>query len=284
MAGGSGLVTAASLIEGMGASSVARQRCKEIEAELRAEIDELGLDIYPLAVAAPNVAEGDGDAGAILGRWADPHRTRCFLNWLSEESAESAAAAERWYARMLSGAVRLGQHVVVLATDEANWERLEKQSSEERRIDIWWFGDESSRLMLLLAHLMTRTDSWADATLRVLVPTPAEAEAQIADAVAQRIDEFRIDAEVEAVPDPDLARVRESSESAALVMMPLRLQGMRLADPFGFGVSALVEGLPALALVAAAQDVQLSDEAAMPAPADAAESEQEPEPVEAETA
>jgi hypothetical protein len=61
-------------------------------------------------------------------------------------------------------------------------------------------------------------------------------------------------------------------------MMPLRLQGMRLADPFGFGVKALVEGLPALALVAAAQDVQLSDEPAAAEPGEPEPGEPEPAP------
>jgi hypothetical protein len=166
--------------------------------------------------------------------------------------------------------------VVVLATDESNWEKLEKLRAEERRIDIWWFDDESSRLMLLLAHLMTRTESWDGATLRVLVPAAVDSKERIEGDVAKRLAEFRIEAAVEAIADPDLDRVRATSASAALVMMPLRLQGMRLADPFGFGVPALVEGLPALALVAAAQDVQLSEEPA-PEPDEPDEPESEAE-------
>jgi amino acid transporter len=221
MAGGSGLVTAASLIEAEGISAIARQRCKEIETELRAEIEELGLDIYPLAVAAPSIA--DGMATLVQSWGVGPIRSNTvFLNWFSEENAESTAAAELWYARMLSGAVRLGQHVVVLATDESNWEKLEKLRAEERRIDIWWFDDESSRLMLLLAHLMTRTESWDGAMLRVLVPAAADSKERIEGDVAKRLAEFRIEAAVEAIADPD--RVRATSASAALVMMPLRLQ------------------------------------------------------------
>ena len=48
------------------------------------------------------------------------------------------------------------------------WEKLENIPSKNRRIDVWWWGDASSRLMLLLAYLMTRSDDWKDSKIRVL--------------------------------------------------------------------------------------------------------------------
>ena len=193
------------------------------------------------------------------------------LNWLGESDAEQPSSAELWYARTLAGAVQLGQHVVVLESSEASWEALSKLSSEERRIDIWWFEDESSRLMLLLAHLMTRIEDWAEATLRVLVPAPAGATERVERDLARRLQEFRIEAALEVLVEPQLDDVLAASRGAALVFIPLRIEGMRLSDPFGSGIAALLEGLPVVALVAAAQDVKLSDDA----PAPEAEEEKE---------
>lgn len=259
IAGGSGLVTAVSLIEADGTSPAARERCAEIEAELRTEIEALDLDIYPLAVAVSNLGEG---MATLVQSWGlGPIRSNTvLLNWLAEDTAEESKSARLWYARMLAGAVRLGQNVVVVAASDVSWERLETSAAAERRIDVWWFDDESSRLMLLLAHLMKRTAAWEDAKLRVLVPAREAAEERAENALARRLEEFRIDAEVEALAEPDLARVQATSKSAALVLMPLRIHGMRLSDPFGFGIPALIEASTAMALIAAAQDVRLAED------------------------
>ena len=182
------------------------------------------------------------------------------LNWLGADVNEQNGSAELWYARTLAGAVRLGQHVVVLESSEASWEELAKLPSEERRIDIWWFEDESSRLMLLLAHLMTRTEEWADAALRVLVPAPADATERVERDLLRRLEQFRIEAAVEVLVEPELATVVEASRGAAFVFVPLRVEGMRLSDPFGSGIAPLLQELRAVALVAAAEDVHLSDE------------------------
>ena len=100
------------------------------------------------AVAAPSLRAG---MATLVQAWGvGPLRSNTALvNWL-EAIAETRSSAQLWYGRMLAGAVRLGQHVVVLDTDEAAWLRLGELSPEKRRIDIWWFDDESSRLCLLL--------------------------------------------------------------------------------------------------------------------------------------
>jgi hypothetical protein len=54
--------------------------------------------------------------------------------------------------------------------------------------------------------------------------------------------------------------VVELCRDAALVLMPLRVEGMRLIDAFGLGLDVLLPPLPVVALVAAAQDIRLTDE------------------------
>lgn len=257
--GNSGIVTAAILIEGQGLSEEAQRRCEEAEAELREEIAEHGHDVYPLAVAAPDLRAG---MATLVQSWGiGPLRSNTVLvNWL-EAVAEEGSSAQLWYARMLAGAVRLKQHVIVLDTDEGAWLRLAKIPAEERRIDVWWFDDESSRLALLLAHLMTRTDEWADATLKVVAISENEDDNdRLRSQLEKRLSDYRIDATIDVTPPPDLADLVRISRDAGLVFLPLRIEGMHLEDPFGFGVTATLTPLPIVAMVAACQDVRLSEE------------------------
>ncbi len=261
--GGSGLVTATILVEGEGTSAQTRRRCQELEAELREEIEEQKLDIYPLAVGAADLRSA---MATLLQAWGvGPIRSNTvLLNWIVADDEETGASAHLWYGRLLGGAIRLKQHVVVLDTDEASWSHLAGISPKDRRIDVWWFDDESSRLILLLAHLMTRTAEWEDATIRVLAPSSAESAERTRAQLGKRLEEIRIDAVVETVPDPELEDVLERSRDAAVVYIPLRIEGMRLADAFGWGIDLVLARLPVVTLVAAAEDVRLSEEAEGP--------------------
>jgi amino acid transporter len=262
--GGSGLVTAASLVEGEGTSERTRRRCEEVEAELRDEIDEQNLDIYALSVGASDLRAA---MATLMQAWGvGPIRSNTvLLNWIAFDEGDMSVTAQLWYGRMVAGAVRLKNHVIVLDTDEPAWVSLAEISPGARRIDVWWFEDESSRLMLLLAHLMTRTEEWEDATIRILAPASAEAAERTRVALEKRLDEIRIDAVIEVVPDPEIEDVIQHSQDAALVYIPLRIEGMRLIDAFGWGIAPVLARLPIVALVAAAQDVQLTEGSDEPA-------------------
>ena len=64
--GGAGMLTAVQLIEGDAASGSVRQACNDAEAALRVELQEQGLDAYPLVVAAPDLRVG---ASTLLQSW-----------------------------------------------------------------------------------------------------------------------------------------------------------------------------------------------------------------------
>jgi hypothetical protein len=263
------MITAVQLIEGEGTSQTVLRLREEAEAELRAEIQERDLEVYPLVVGASDPRTG---AATLVQSWGlGPIRSNTVvINWM-EEAAEGTSA-ELWYGRLLASAIRLEQNVVVLHTDEASWDRLEQIPNEERRIDVWWFDDESSRLMLLFAYLMTRTEGWDEARIRVLIPTSAEGRQKIEAKVRRRLDESRIEAEIETVVDPDEATLVAHWHHSPLVLLPLRILGMRLATPLSEDLPALLARLPVTALIAAAQDVQLTDdEAEPPAPDESAD-------------
>lgn len=269
--GGSGLVGAVQLVEGDPLLGSVRQRCAEAEAALREELAARGLDAFALALAAPDLRVG---ASAVVQAWGiGPVRANTvLLNWLGRENGEPEGSARLHYGRLLRRAIALGQNVVAFDAEQEEWQSMEAIPAEDRRIDVWWWGDDSSRLALLFAYLMTRTEPWSDARIQVWAPATAGREEKIAANLRRRIDELRIDAAVEAVrDDPDEVAFR--SASATLVLLPLRLAGMRVFDGFGRPAGAVLEELPVAALVGAAGDVELGEQEEEPPPARAPEGE-----------
>jgi amino acid transporter len=260
IAGGSGVITAVHIIEGEGAFEATRERRIQAEATLRQEIKEQGLDAFPLAVAAPDLRVA---ASTLVQSWGvGPVRANTvLLNWVAGlHDWRRPNTTSRWYARLLSSAIRLGQSVVVLAARDSDWNALVSAGPQELRIDVWWWDDESSRLELLLAYLMTRTEKWDEARIRVLAPARSRMEKSVADNLAVRLEESRIEAELEIVPEADAEAVVSHSRDAGLVLLPLRISGMRVVDPFDGPAETLLERLPVAALVASSQDIQLTDE------------------------
>jgi len=267
-AGGAGLITAVRFLEGEGTSEEVGKRCAEARQELQAEIEAQGLEVYPLVVASPDLRAA---MPTLLQSWGlGPIRSNTVLvNWLGPAASASRRSAALWYGRALASALRLGHSVVVLDAGATAWARLGELGSEKRRIDVWWFDDESSRLALLLAYLTTRSEEWDEARIRVLVPTRAESAQRTEANLSRRLEESRIEAAVESVADFTLEGVAALCQDAALVLMPLRVEGMRLADPFGLGLEVMLSSLPVVALVAAAQDIRLADEPEIELPAEA---------------
>ena len=264
ISGGAGLITAVQLIEGDSGSAVVRARRAEAETQLRAELDADGLDAFPLVVAAPDLGAA---SMTLLQAWGvGPIRANTVaLNWYESHAEQST----RRYGRLLQRAIRLEQNIVVFDAGETDWVRLEETKPSKRRIDVWWFEDDSSRLALLFAYLMTRDDEWDEAEIRVLAPAPADAEQKVAANLAYRLEERRIEATINPVVDADVATVTARSRDATVVFLPLRVEGMRLLDPFGGPVETILKNLPLVTLVAAAQDIRLRDDSEdEPTPAD----------------
>ena len=218
--GGAGVITAVQLIEGDSGSPSVRARRAEAEARLQAELDADGLDAFPLVVAAPDLPAA---SMTVLQAWGvGPIRANTVaLNWYEGDVDQAALR----YGRLLQRAIRLDQNVVVFDADETDWVGLEGTKPGNRRIDVWWFEDDSSRLALLFAYLMTRNDDWDEAEIRVLAPAPADGEQKVAANLAYRLEERRIEATIETVVDADVAVVTGRSRDATIVFLPLRVAG-----------------------------------------------------------
>jgi amino acid transporter len=256
MEGGSGMTTVVRVLQGRGdaMSDACREARKEIETDLAAR----GLKAFALVVAA--VDPDQGVRTLIQAHGLGPIKANTvLLNWL-EQKVDPTAVSSFLYSRQLRAAGRLGVNVIVLDAKEEDWAAVENVEPWERRIDVWWFDDPTSHLMLLLAYLMTRTDRWSGAKIRLVAAASKRTQETVRAKITERMAEVRIDAEVEMVEKLDREAAVRLSRDASLIFVPLRTSRRRLVDPFGKPVEQLLADLPVVALVSAVEDIRLDAE------------------------
>jgi len=166
----------------------------------------------------------------------------------------------RQYGRYLSEAFRLGSNVVIFNAQEERWSHVEGLPAQDRRIDVWWWEDATSHLMLLFAYLMTRKDEWSEAQIRVLAPTASKGAKRNIESLSRTLEDVRISAEPEVIVDPSLETVVEQSADAAFAFLPLHVRGTRLVSPLGVSFDEILFRIPLGALVIAAEDIDLEAE------------------------
>jgi amino acid transporter len=265
--GDSGLTTAVRLLEGDGPKMIKLQA--EAEAELQRDIRDENLSVFPLVVFAPNLQVTVQTLVQSFG--VGPLKANTvLLNWLDQLYTGVLGLKEISYARNLRAAFRRGCNVVVFDTSEEEWKALKLVPSKERRIDVWWWDDQTSRLMLLLAYLITRNDAWEEANVRVLATTYDKKSKKSTEELRKTLEEVRIPAEPEVVPNATADSIVKYSADATLVFLPFRLRRTQLVDPFGNPMEELIPRLPIAAMVLAAEDIDLDAEPEEGKPAEVA--------------
>ena len=273
--GGSGMTTAVRIIEGHGVRMLKLR--EEAEKELKASLQEHNLNAFPLVIVASKAEDSIQTLVQCFGIGPVKVNT-VVLNWFEQLSKGFMGVREQRYGLYLKTAFRLGCNLIVLDSKEEEWGVLESIPAAERRIDVWWWGDASSRLMLLLAYLMTRSNQWDKAEIRMLaVAHESDAEKpsgylckdnkgksilpgsidDVVDCLKQMLDEVRIEAVIEVLGKAGPDDVVEKSADAAMVFLPFRLRENQLIDPFGTKVEDLLNRLPVVSLVLAAEDIDL---------------------------
>jgi len=255
--GGSGLTTAVRVLEGEGVKMLKLR--EEAEAELSEDIANHGLKAFPMVVVAPSLPVGIQTLVQAFG--VGPLKVNTvLLNWLEETPKGILAFGERLYGKNLRVAFRLGCNIIVLDAEEDEWSALKGLSTENRRIDVWWCGDATGRLMLLLAYLMTRSEAWRESKIRLLQACCGNEADETRQGLEKILEEVRIEAEPEVVENTSPDAMAEHSVGAALVFLPFRLQGNQLVDPFGGPLGETFSRLPVAAAVLAAEDIDLDAE------------------------
>jgi amino acid transporter len=255
--GRSGMTTVVQILEGSGAK-INRERLN-VETELRRDIQASGLSAFPLVMVAPEMDIGVNSLLQVYGIGPLKANT-ILLNWLNPDTPYSFTYKKILFGRHLRTVYRLGCNIVIFYSDEKRWETLMAKNTENHRIDVWWQGDASSRLMLLLAYLMTRSEPWDVATIRVLaVNYENDSQENIRDLMGI-MDEVRIAVESKIVVNTSLDKIADLSADTSLVYLPFRLKGDRIDAPVSDPVEKLLLRLPSAALVMAAEDIELDAE------------------------
>jgi amino acid transporter len=255
--GRSGLTTVVKILQGEGVKMLKLQ--EESESELRTDIAAHGFPAFPLVVFAPDLDIALNTL--IQSTGIGPLKANTILlNWLDPESELTNHQREIGFVRNLRAAYRLGRNIVVLDADEDKWNTLENIPGENRRIDVWWLNDATSRLMLLLGYLITRSDPWDAAKIRVLAAGYTADTLENLTDLKNNLEEARIQAEPKIVTNADIDKLSEYSADAAVVFLPFRLRGDQITCPIDAPIEEIVSRLPVTALVLAAEDIALDAE------------------------
>jgi hypothetical protein len=167
---------------------------------------------------------------------------------------------DREFGRNLRTAHRHGCNIVILDVKADKWRALEESDGQDRCIDVWWWGDATSRLMLLMAYLMTRNEKWRDAKIRLLAATAGNEEGQTVESLEEMLEDVRIEANPVLVENVDADTLAEYSADSSIAFLPFRVSDHRVLDPFGNPMEDTLFLLPVTALVMAAEDVDLDAE------------------------
>ena len=248
--GGSGFTAAIRVLEGEGA--LMRRERDRAEVELREQIDELDLDVYSRVVLAADSMEGLPVVVQSFGIGAvGPHPGQA--GWPEQPNEDRRVP----YVRSLLDISRLGVNVVTMWSDEQRWGAMTARSKRNRRIDVWWNDDDSSRLALLTAYLFTRSSEWSRASIRLLAGAGSDDLVERRGELTAMLEEARIGAEVVCLIEPDQAAIVNACADAALVLVTLRIRGDETLDARGGDLDLLLRRLPMAAAVLAGESFDL---------------------------
>ncbi len=257
--GESGFTTVVRILEGHGPKM--RKAREEAQQDLRKTIQKNGIDAFSLVISAPDLNQAIQTLVQASGIGPVQANT-ILMNWIENAPRPASRYLEVLFSRNLRTVHRFGCNIVLLAAEVDKWEALAGASADEsqRRIDVWWWADATSRLMLLLAYLLTRDEHWQDAKIRVIASSKDDDREEAVEKLQKTIDEARIDAEAHIVAKLDADTLVEESADATLVFIPFQIRKDRPLDPFGGILEATIFTLPTCALVMAAEDIDLEAE------------------------
>lgn len=257
IAGDSGLVSVVRVVREQGAKGLKRQQ--EIRADLEREMAVYGSDLFPLVVRSEDFDQGVDMLVQASG--IGPLKPNMILfGWPSAEKLEGPHIYRTLYDRHLKTVFRQGRSIIILDAKADAWSKMDATPEVERRVDVWWWNDATGRLMLLLAHLLTRHKDWDQARIRILHAGHREGDFPGQGGLSTFLEEVRIEAEAVEIVNSDAETIAAWSKDAPLVFVPFQLKHDHSVDPFGNPIEELLGRLPSTALVLAAEDIVLDAE------------------------
>lgn len=255
--GGSGLTTVVTLMEGK--DLLLSKRKESVESLLQEDIRQHNPAAFSLVLTTRDIEVA---VHALLqAHGIGPLRANTILlNWIDSQSESEMGFREFLFGRQLKTLFRLGCNIIVLHAQSEAWNHLMKTEAEKSRIDVWWSDDATGNLMLLFAYLITRSDVWQGATLRVLAFRNNASEASQEKRMREILTEARIDADIVLAASKDAASIVEKSAQSTIVFLPFRFRGNLIQLPTDGPTEDLLKKLPAAVMVLAAEDIDLGAE------------------------
>jgi len=257
IAGHSGLITAVEILEEE--ESLKTRKKDNALKELTGCIREAELNIFPLIVTGHSFSTSL--SVLLQGYGIGPLKGNTIVsNWYGETMTPFPGLTAMKFGHNLRIAFRKGYNLIVFHIDPLRTGHINDPDKENRIIDVWWNNDQSSRLMLLLAYLMTRHKLWEQASIRLLTVRDTADSAKTISQLEQHLDDVRITAEPILVSDTLPETVIAESSSSTLAFLPFKIRRSMLTDSKGYSLERVLTRLPPTALVMAAEDIDLDAE------------------------
>ncbi|NNL40986.1 MAG: hypothetical protein HKO79_00675 [Desulfobacterales bacterium] len=107
---------------------------------------------------------------------------------------------------------------------------------------------------------MTRHQNWGEAKIRLLAADYDKKSDQSIESLKVMLEEVRIEAEPQIVKDVNSESFAEYSSDSSLVFIPFRIKNNQVVDPLGNPMENTLFLLPVVAMVLAAEDINLDAE------------------------
>ncbi len=206
---GHGILTLGQVIQGEIEDRLERRVAQE--RILHDFIRQEELEAFPAVVVAPYLSDGIESLVQCQGMGALRSNT-VMIGWPTDPTrAESFGATLRTVAGLQRSIIS------VRFSDEPD----DPWVAPTGTIDVWWRGRQNGNLMLLLAHLLTKTTAWRNRTIRLMRVIEKEAgKAEVERHLRELADEARISVTAHAIvsTNPQQAII-DTSKRAALVLL-----------------------------------------------------------------
>jgi amino acid transporter len=220
-------------------------RVQKLEPGLRDTVGRLYPEMLARATVAGDVYDGILNTTQSYGLSGMTPNT-VLMGW-GDETEHPAKFTE-----LIRGLLAMDHNLLLVQHDEA------RGFGNHRTIDIWWGGKErNSTLMLLIAYLVTASDKWSRAKVRVnIIVDNAERVAKSAVSLARVLDDARIPAEkniiVKASETQTVADIMaETSADTDLVVIGLREPFADEGESYVAHVNTFIERLGTVLMVRA---------------------------------
>jgi hypothetical protein len=162
--------------------------------------------------------------------------------------------------RLMRKVTALRKSVLFLKYDES------KGFGEKKRIDVWWRGQDSNAdLMLLFAHIISKSLAWNGATIRILrLLDREEGVPGVTRHIEELLHRVRVNAEpkvfIRSAPDqPFTSVLRQQSAEADLVFLGIRTPEEEHLAPHVRDVDELLQSTCSCILVRSGEPENILD-------------------------